>query len=137
MLTKTCCDCHQQFEVEEAKAWATRCLPCWIALQDRQGKRKVEALQAEVDYWRNRANGGPDNTATIDELQRKLDRAQSEIIRLQLALMTTRNQPQSRYACPAIPADMLRRLIQLTHPDRHGNSEASTKATRWLLEQRK
>lgn len=136
MLTKTCCDCHEPFEVEEAKAWATRCLPCWIALQERQGKKKVEALQAEVDYWRNRANGGPVNTATIDELQRKLDRAQSEIIRLQLALMTARNQSQSRHSGPAIPAEMLRRLIQLAHPDRHGGSEAATKATRWLLEQR-
>ena len=136
MLTKTCCDCHEPFEVEEAKAWATRCLPCWIALQERQGKKKVEALQAEVDHWRNRANGGPVNTATIDELQRKLDRAQSEIIRLQLALMTARNQSQSRHSGPAIPAEMLRRLIQLAHPDRHGGSEAATKATRWLLEQR-
>ena len=136
MLTKTCCDCHEPFEVEEAKAWATRCLPCWIALQERQGKKKVEALQAEVDYWRNRANGGPVNTATIDELQRKLDRAQSEIIRLQLTLMTARNQSQSRHSGPAIPAEMLRRLIQLAHPDRHGGSEAATKATRWLLEQR-
>ena len=32
-----------------------------------------------------------------------------------------------------IPADMLRRLVQLCHPDRHGNSEASNTATRYLL----
>ena len=37
---------------------------------------------------------------------------------------------------PSIPPTMLRRLIQLCHPDRHGGSEASTLATRWLLEQR-
>lgn len=36
----------------------------------------------------------------------------------------------------AIPADMLRRLIMLCHPDRHGSSKASTIATQWLLEQR-
>jgi len=35
-----------------------------------------------------------------------------------------------------IPADMLRRLIQLCHPDRHGNSEASNTATRFLLQLR-
>ena len=32
-----------------------------------------------------------------------------------------------------IPADMLRRLIQLCHPDKHGGSAASTKATEYLL----
>lgn len=36
----------------------------------------------------------------------------------------------------AIEPDMLRRLIQLCHPDRHDNSEASVKATRYLLQQR-
>jgi len=39
--------------------------------------------------------------------------------------------------CPVmtnpIEPGMLRRLIQLCHPDRHGNSEASNTATRYLL----
>ena len=35
-----------------------------------------------------------------------------------------------------IPKEMLRRLLQLTHPDRHAGSEAAHIATRWLLEQR-
>lgn len=35
-----------------------------------------------------------------------------------------------------IPGDMLSRLIRLCHPDRHGNSESSNKATAWLLGQR-
>ena len=39
-------------------------------------------------------------------------------------------------ACP-VPPDMLRRLIQLCHPDRHANSEAATTATRYLLALRK
>jgi hypothetical protein len=40
-------------------------------------------------------------------------------------------------AAPAIAAPiepgMLRRLIQLCHPDRHGDSPASNEATRYLL----
>jgi hypothetical protein len=32
--------------------------------------------------------------------------------------------------------DMLSRLVRLCHPDRHGNSEASNKATAWLLARR-
>jgi hypothetical protein len=35
-------------------------------------------------------------------------------------------------AAPIEPG-MLRRLIQLCHPDRHGNSEASNTAARYLL----
>lgn len=35
-----------------------------------------------------------------------------------------------------IPPDMLKRLIHLCHPDKHGNSQASLLATQWLLEQR-
>lgn len=33
----------------------------------------------------------------------------------------------------AIPPDMLKRLINLCHPDKHNNSKASTLATEWLL----
>lgn len=40
-------------------------------------------------------------------------------------------------APPPIPADVLRRLLLLCHPDRHGGSAAATEATRWLLEQRR
>lgn len=32
----------------------------------------------------------------------------------------------------SIPADMLKRLKMLAHPDRHGNSEMSTKVMQWL-----
>lgn len=44
--------------------------------------------------------------------------------------------PTARYAVTPAPIEpgMLRRLIQLCHPDRHGNSEAANIATRWLLE---
>ncbi len=41
------------------------------------------------------------------------------------------------HAGAGIEPGMLRRLIQLTHPDRHGNSEASNVATRYLLALRK
>lgn len=32
-----------------------------------------------------------------------------------------------------IPADMLKTLIMLCHPDRHGGKESATKATQFLL----
>lgn len=37
---------------------------------------------------------------------------------------------------PAIAPDMLRRLIQLCHPDKHANSEGANIATKFLLELR-
>jgi hypothetical protein len=130
MLTKVCCDCEKQFEVEEAKAWATRCLPCWIALQDRQGKKKVEALQQEVDYWRSLAMGH-ENQATIRALQLKVERLEQDNLKLK-----AKASPRPRTARSVLPADwkaQLSRLIQLCHPDKHNGSEAAHTATVWLL----
>jgi len=38
---------------------------------------------------------------------------------------------------PPIDPVMLKRLIQLCHPDKWNNSVASQEATKWLLEQKK
>lgn len=38
--------------------------------------------------------------------------------------------------CPSFPKGMLRRLIQLCHPDKHGGSTAAIEATKWLLSNR-
>jgi len=38
---------------------------------------------------------------------------------------------------PAIPDDMLRRLLHLCHPDKHGNSTTATEAMQWLLRYRR
>lgn len=35
-----------------------------------------------------------------------------------------------------LDADMLRVLLAVAHPDRHGNSAAATRATQWLLQLR-
>jgi len=35
-----------------------------------------------------------------------------------------------------IPADRLRALIRLCHPDHHGGSRLATEVTQWLLELR-
>ena len=136
MITKTCVECHEQFEVEPAKSWATRCLPCWVAQQDRQGKRKVESLQAEVDYWRDRATGKGD-VAELEDLRRQIDslRKQNQRLQADLTLAQKNTAPWNRGS--GIPPEMLPRLIQLCHPDRHGNSEAANNVTVWLLAQRR
>lgn len=45
---------------------------------------------------------------------------------------SAKSEPETSPAT-AIPADMLKRLIFLCHPDKHGDSKASTIATEWLL----
>ncbi len=42
--------------------------------------------------------------------------------------------PARQLPAPAFDKAMMRRLLQLCHPDRHGNSEASNVATRFLLQ---
>jgi len=42
--------------------------------------------------------------------------------------------PAKAQAVAPIAPDMLRRLIQLCHPDKHAGSEAAATATRFLLE---
>jgi len=46
--------------------------------------------------------------------------------------------PARQLPAPALPCDkaMLRRLLQLCHPDRHNGSESATIATRFLLQLR-
>lgn len=47
-----------------------------------------------------------------------------------------RSTPAVTQVAPVIEDAMLKRLIQLTHPDKHGGSEAAVIATRFLLELR-
>lgn len=47
------------------------------------------------------------------------------------------NEKPATKQTPFIPDEMLKRLIQLCHPDRHNGSIASHKALQWLLDQRK
>lgn len=57
-------------------------------------------------------------------------------VRLACYLRTKgKTTPTARIVAPAeqIEPGMLRRLIQLCHPDRHGNSETANIATRYLL----
>ncbi|MDE2451991.1 MAG: hypothetical protein KGL43_00220 [Burkholderiales bacterium] len=62
--------------------------------------------------------------AEADDLRNEVERLRAENSRLRLAPATAK---------PAIEPSMLRRLIQLCHPDRHAGSDAATVATTWLL----
>ena len=161
MLIKTCCDCHEQFEVEKSKAWVTRCYPCWSILNEGRSKTKLNNLQSQCDYWRKRAQEN-ENAGTVDKLRGKLEALESENVRLRFDAMLGENtkhlrnqieslnsevrllrmqliiaQTSGNAGLPGDFKEMTRTLLQLCHPDKHNGSDASNRATQWLLQQRK
>jgi hypothetical protein len=56
----------------------------------------------------------------------------NELFCLRVEVAALRQQIERQGIEPA----MLKKLIRLCHPDRHGNSQASNQATSWLLVQR-
>ncbi len=67
--------------------------------------------------------------AEKDSLHEQLFRARSTLFELQQV-------HSGRSVTPSLPVDIVKRLLSLCHPDKHGNSKASTEVTQWLLEQR-
>ncbi len=55
-------------------------------------------------------------------------REENQRLRYQLAI--------AKPAASAIPPDILKALIRLAHPDKHGNSQAANHVTACLLDQR-
>lgn len=86
--------------------------PCWYALSQCQivsGKlTKGEYIKLSVPQW-------------------MYERNQSEQHSDFRPTSTTGN------AAAGIPSGMLRRLIQLCHPDKHGGKDSARIATEWLL----
>jgi len=103
---KYCDECRQLFSARGD--WQKLCGSCYAARKERD----IKAIKSERDAALN----------LVQTLRRELD-----MKRLELAM-----RPQER----VIPADQWRRLVQLCHPDRHGNSQAANEATRWLMENR-
>lgn len=81
---------------------------------------QLKTAQTEVNLSKVRA--------VIDRT--KMDQLRAKVSALELKL-TLKDAEPARTG--GIAPDMVRRLIQLCHPDKHGNSEASQKATQFLL----
>lgn len=124
-MERKCKQCGDRFEADQE--WKTICLDCWKANRNRRDQQLVEQLERRTRELE----------AEVDRYRRQSSKQQLEISRLELLLISERgNREPPRHNGQAIPPDMLRRLIQLAHPDRHNGSEAATKATQWLLGQR-
>ena len=106
-MIKQCAHCGAPFHVAADEHWKTLCLSCW-----KRSKRTAAPLPA----WTPADTKVVLLTMEVEELtaanaalRAKLDEAQAEL-----------------------NPDMLRLLVHLTHPDRHGGSPAATKATVFL-----
>lgn len=85
-------------------------------------------LEGEPGREENRPDRLAQLTAELAEARAERDRLRLRVLALELDAQ--RAKPEG------IPPDMLRRLVRLCHPDRHGSSKAANEATAWLLEQR-
>lgn len=123
-MERKCPQCGDRFEADQE--WKTICLDCWKANRNRRDQQLVERLERRTRELE----------AEVDRYRRQSSRQQLEISRLELLLISERGKEPPRHNGQPIPPDMIRRLLQLAHPDKHGGSEAATKATQWLLGQR-
>ena len=85
---------------------------------------ELERLTAELDKMtRSRAHW----EKQVKGLKAKLKKAETDN-----QLLATR--PSYAFSASSLEVDIWRTLVQLAHPDKNGNSEASIKATSWLVQ---
>ena len=125
-------------------SWHTHCHACYRYIKSdpdaprRDPDAELRLLRAELEMIRQEL---------IRERQAYLEAVDrlAALERTGIDLKTERDLWMERYykvlamrpsQRPAIPPPILRRLLWLCHPDRHGDSEAATTATAWLLAQR-
>ncbi len=117
MAYKVCQDCGTIFA---AKADYYRlCFSCWKKNQPAApeiGRLTLQNIKLQFQ--------AAEAAAEIRNLQRLLDAAEARA-------RTAGGRVEE------IPDDMLKILVQLSHPDRHSGSAAANRATAWLLKQRK
>ena len=114
-------------------------------------KPTIESLQAELEkarrskkYWENRVKDHERRAQWAREEENwKEARKAHELGTDEFSeMMREQYKQQAKAAAKAyglqapMPLEIWRRLVQLTHPDKHGGSAAAVEATRWLLENR-
>ena len=72
----------------------------------------------------------------ISDLRMRLEKANASRFNLYIDYQKLRIE-LAESGISKIDKDMLNTLIRLAHPDKHNNSEASTRATKFLLKMRK
>lgn len=106
MTRTTCTNCGSSFTRKPGEYWKTLCYSCW-----------------------QKSKATPTFGESASQLRQELYTALEEAAHLRRMLMQAERRS-------AIPPDMLKRLLSLAHPDKHGGSRIATEATQWLLAHR-
>lgn len=101
-MARECDTCGGMFQ--EKGDWQRTCFNCFLKTP------KGQEWKREKDRREGKSREPPPNSGTKTE---------------------TRTETVYRNA-PGLDVQMVRRLLQLCHPDKHDGSEASVKATQWL-----
>lgn len=114
-----CQSCTKEFYRSDDDAWKKICLSCW-RLNQNKSKPKFSAQPQQTQQTQSYKEQLL--TGLVQDLQRQNSALQMQV-----------NQMRQNQVGLGADKEMLRRLIQLTHPDKHSNSEASIKAAQFLI----
>lgn len=94
---------------------------------------KLDRLGVQLIKTQKQAAQAESDRLAMMEQNRELNsRLASQADLISGMLGKLREYEREKQASGSIPAEMWRRMVQLCHPDKHGNSEAANKATQWL-----
>lgn len=93
----------------KTESWKRVCLDCYI------DKKRAEEGLPPKDRTKSKAKYGNQSGFNSDDFFNQFKR------------------PPPPPSGSGLDKEMVRRLLQLCHPDKHNGSVASTKATQWLL----
>ena len=113
IMIRTCDKCHKGFLAD--KPWAKLCSSCFKATM-----QKMQCEYCGNSFWTesHRPEIWPCKSCKDDLLIHLI------------------SKPSVVLRQPSLSKDLLKDLIFLTHPDKHGNSKKATRATQQLLEMR-
>ena len=121
MALAWCVDCGREFHRNEDEKWKTRCLCCFKKMKRAEESQPYTTWRAPDEglIWRDRFYVAD---AQVQMLSQEVD-----ALRAQLAA-----RPAFDSALADELREMLPRLRQLCHPDRHDGSVAANRASQWL-----
>lgn len=129
---------------ELLEQWRARRRECIIwrreAMKYSHATHLQRCFEAERSLWLAALTAANVDLDVVEELGKQI-----EALKLQNGRLEERarfaeqrvNTPYVQYRHTdniTIPHDQWRRLVQLAHPDKHGNSKSSTEAMQWLLQ---
>jgi hypothetical protein len=129
---------------ELLEKWRARRRECIIWRREAMKYSHVESLkrafEAEKSILLMVITATSANLDIAEELGKQIEELKQQNERLEARVRYAEQRSytphiQYRYTDNiTIPHDQWRRLVQLTHPDKHGNSRASTEVMQWLLQ---